>query len=413
MRNIILFDNDTRDHLLPFTFTKPACEIRLGIFTIREKWEHWLEGSSSYITVDYLSEKYDITISEHNYLINGSLIPSKELCTQILEMEEGEAMLKGGELLAAVLNKDQFERLMTDSVEELSSFEVENFPIEKLNNVWDIFLLNDSAIRSDFEWLTEGRTSAPLSSTNRVIGDHNLFLEEGTKAECAVFNTSDGPIYLGSDSEVMEGVTIRGPFVLGEGSIVKMGAKIYGGTTIGPDCVVGGEIKNSVLFANSNKSHEGYLGNSVIGEWCNLGADTNCSNMKNNWSDIKIWNYVSGDFKESGQMKAGLFMGDFSMSGINTMFNTGTIVGLCCNVFGSEMSSKFIPSFSWGGGKDFNSYKPDKAFATIEKMMRSKGKFLNSEDRLLLLKVFEETAKYRFWEKAEKGSEKKFYNLFD
>lgn len=412
MKNLILFDNDTRDYLLPFTFTRPVCEIRLGILTIREKWEHWLNGNASYITQDYLSDKYDITISERNYLINGSLLPSQDLCSQISQMEDGEAMLKDGELLAAVLNRDQFERLMTDSVEELSSFEIDDSPLSKINHLWDIFLLNDKAIQSDFELITKGRTSAPLSATNTVIGEGSIFLEPGAEVECAILNTKSGPIYIGKDATVMEGSLIRGPFVLCEDGVVKMGAKIYGGTTIGPNCVVGGEIKNVVMFGNSNKAHEGYLGNSVIGEWCNLGADTNCSNLKNNWSEIKVWNYVARDFKNSGHIKAGLFMGDFTMTSINAMFNTGTVVGLCCNIFGSDLPPKFIPSFSWGGSQDFATYKPDKAFATIEKVMKAKNQFLGTQDRLILLKVFEETSIYRTWEDT-KGKEKKFFNLFE
>ncbi len=413
MRNIILFDNDTRDHLLPFTFIRPACELRVGILTIREKWEHWLQGNCSFITVDYLSEKYDITISERNYLINGSLLPNDQVCKQVLSMEDGEAMLLGGELLAAVLNKDQFERLMTDNIEELSSFEIEDIEVQKLNNLWDIFQLNGEAIISDFQVLSQKQNSEKLSKTNQVIGEYPVFVEKGVQAECAIFNTTEGPVYLGKNSQVMEGSLIRGPFSLGEKSVVKMGAKIYGGTTIGPGCTVGGEIKNVVLLANSNKSHEGYLGNSVIGEWCNLGADTNCSNLKNNWSNIKIWNYVASDFKDSEQIKAGLFLGDYSMTGINTMFNTGTVVGLCCNIFGSEMPPKFIPSFSWGGGTKFATYMPDKVFATIEKMMKSKKSFFGTEERLLLLKVFEETMKYRSWENNAKSGDKKFYNLFE
>ena len=398
MRNIILFDNETRDRLLPFTYTRPVCEIRTGILTIREKWEKWLSGKVSFITQDYLSEKYDILISERNYLINGSVLPSQEICSLIRQMEDGEAMLLKGEVIAAVLDRDQFSRLMYDDIEELSSFELKETPVSKLNNVWDIFLVNESAIRSDYQLMTQGRASSPISQTNKVIGSQNVFLEPGAKVECAILNAEKGPIYIGKNAEVMEGAIIRGPFVLGEGSVVKMGAKIYGPTSIGPSCTVGGEIKNVVMFGHANKGHEGYLGNSVIGEWCNLGADTNCSNLKNNWSEVKVWDYTKERFSPSGQIKAGLFMGDYSMAGINTMFNTGTVVGCFCNIFGSGFPRNFIPSFSWGGHSGFSTYDPGKAFDAIEGMMKIHGQTFPAEDRLIMLKIFEETAKYRSWE---------------
>jgi UDP-N-acetylglucosamine diphosphorylase/glucosamine-1-phosphate N-acetyltransferase len=413
MKNIILFDNETRDRLLPFTFSRPVCEIRVGLLTIREKWELWLKGNASYITQDYLSDKYDITISERNYLINGAVLPTAELCSLLRQMEDGEAMLHKGELIAAVLDRDEFNRLMEDDVEELSSFELGDTPLQKINNIWDIFLLNDAAIRSDFEMLTKGRKSQPVSDSNKVIGSRDaIFLEEGAVMEAATLNANTGPIYIGNNAQVMEGALIRGPFALGAESVVKMGAKIYGATAAGPGCVLGGEIKNVVLFSNSNKAHEGYLGNSVIGEWCNIGADTNCSNLKNTWSDVKIWSYVTTNFESSGQIKAGLFMGDYSMAGINSMFNTGSVVGLCCNVFGSGFPPKFVPSFSWGGGEKFTTYDPEKAFQSVERMMKMHGRELNPEDRVLLLQIFEETAKYRKWEKPEEGS-RKFFKLFE
>ena len=287
MRNIILFDNEIRDRLLPFTFTRPVCEIRVGILTIREKWEKWLNGKVSFITQDYLSDKYDILISERNFLINGSVMPNQEICSLIRQMEDGEAMLLNGELISAVLDRNQFNRLMYDEIEDLSSFELQDTPILKLNNIWDIFLVNEKAIQSDFQLLTKGRVSAPISGTNQVLGKANVFLEPGVKMECAILNAEKGPIYIGKSSHIMEGAIIKGPFAIGDNSSVKMGAKIYGPTSIGPSCTVGGEIKNVVIFGHSNKGHEGYLGNSVIGEWCNLGADTNCSNLKNNWSEVK------------------------------------------------------------------------------------------------------------------------------
>ncbi|MEZ4961311.1 MAG: GlmU family protein [Saprospiraceae bacterium] len=412
MKNIILFDNEIRDLLLPFTFIRPVCLIRLGALTIKEKWERWLKGNASYITQDYLSEKYDITISERNFLINGSVLPTQEICSLINQMEDGEAMLLNGELIAAVLDRDQFNRLMYDDVEELTSFEAKDTPILKLNHIWDIFRLNDAAIRSDIELLTQGRKSQPAPPSNTIIGHGLIFIENGAKLEGATLNASQGPIYIGKNAEVMEGALIRGPFVLGENSVVKMGAKIYGPTSIGPDSVVGGEVKNVVILGNSNKGHEGYLGNSVIGEWCNLGADTNSSNLKNNWGEVKIWSYNTGTFEPSGQTKAGLFMGDYSMAGINSMFNTGTVVGVCCNIFGGDFLPKFIPSFSWGGKDNFSTYIPEKAYEAIERMMNAKGQTFEPQDRLLLLKIFEETAQFRPWENKEDGP-RKFFKLFE
>lgn len=401
MRNIILFDNETRDRLLPFTFTRPVCEIRTGILSIRQKWENWLKGKVSYITQDYLSDKYDILISERNFLINGSVLPTQEVCSLIKQMEDGEAMLLEGELIAAVLDRDQFNRLMYDDIEELSSFELKETPIRKLNNVWDIFLQNGDAIKADYQILTNGRQSAPISPTNQVLGKENIFIEKGASVECAILNATKGPIYIGENATIMEGAMIRGPFALGEKGVVKMGAKIYGPTSIGPRCTVGGEIKNVVIFGNSNKGHEGYLGNAVIGEWCNLGADTNCSNLKNNWSEVKIWDYNKGGFSKSGQLKAGLFMGDYSMAGINTMFNTGTVVGACCNIFGSGFPRNYVPSFTWGGANGFATYDPGKAFDAIDSMQKIHGHTFTPEDRLVLLNIFEATSQYRHWESEE------------
>ncbi|MBI1227328.1 MAG: glucose-1-phosphate thymidylyltransferase [Bacteroidetes bacterium] len=412
MKNLILFDNETREHLLPFTFTRPVCEIRLGAMSNRERWEKWMNGKASYITQDYLSERYDITISEINYLINGSVLPSHEIVSLINQMENGGAMLLDGELIAAVLDRNQFNRLMYDDIEDLNSFEIKQSPVLKMNRLWDICQLNEQAIISDYKLLTSGRISQNLSKTNTIIGDGQIFLEEGAQVEGAILNATKGPIYIAHGAEVMEGTIIRGPFVLGANSKVKMGAKIYGPTSIGANCVIGGEVKNVVMFSHSNKGHEGYLGNSVIGEWCNLGADTNSSNLKNNWSYVKLWSYVSGQLEQTDQLKIGLMMGDYSMCGINSMFNTGTVTGLCCNIFGTGFLPKFIPSFSWGGSDNFTTYIPEKAFEAVERMMTIHGHRLEAEERLLLMNVFEETAKYRPWEQKEETG-RKFFKLFE
>jgi UDP-N-acetylglucosamine diphosphorylase/glucosamine-1-phosphate N-acetyltransferase len=290
---------------------------------------------------------------------------------------------------------------MYDDLEELTSFEVTETPFRKLNALWDIFILNGEEIVADFEVLTKGRSSQPVPASNTIIGNGLIFLEPGAKVEGATLNASEGPIYIGKNALVMEGSLIRGPFALGENSVVKMGAKIYGPTTVGPHSTVGGEIKNVVIFGNTSKGHEGYLGNSVIGEWCNLGADTNCSNLKNNWSKVSLWSYVSGKFEQTGELKAGLFMGDHSMCGINTMFNTGTVTGICCNIFGADFQPKFIPSFSWGGNGNFTTYRTDKALEAIDRMMSIHKQTLDTMDRVILLKVFEDTLKYRTWDTSE------------
>ncbi len=396
MENIILFDTEARGNLLPLTFTRPVCELRIGILTIREKWEKWLQGKASYITEDYLTDKFDITIAEKNFIINGSVLPSKELCTLISQMEDNESFLQNGELIVAKIDSNQFDRLMNDEdIGELTGYEVGDTPFLKINHLWDIFLHNDAAIRSDFELLTTGRQSNPLSDSNRVFGRENIFLAEGAKIEGASLNATLGPIYIGKEAEIMEGAAVRGPFSLGKKARLKMGAKVYGPTTIGPFSVVGGEVKNSLILGHSNKAHDGYLGNSVIGEWCNLGADTNNSNLKNNYSEVRLWNYISETFEPTGQQFCGLIMGDHSKCAINTMFNTGTVVGVSANIFGGGFPPNFVPSFSWGGVENSSVYQFDKAFETAERVMNRRNKELNVYERLILLKVFEETAKFR------------------
>lgn len=401
MANIILFDNEVREQLLPLTFTRPVCELRTGILTIREKWELQLKHPVSYITQDYLAEKYPIDYGSENFVINGGVLPSPQLLRLIQQMGFNEAFLQGDELIAAKLDEKQFEQLIHDEdIQELRGLDLEDTEYQKISRPWDLFAHNGAAIESDFTLLTKGRASQPLSASNRVIGDPSrIFLEEGAQAEGAVFNTQQGPIYLGKNSLVMEGALIRGGFALCEGAVVKMGAKIYGPTTIGPYCRVGGEINNCVLQANSNKGHDGYLGNSVLGEWCNLGADTNSSNLKNNYEEVRLWDYTEDKFTPTGLQFCGLVMGDHSKCAINTMFNTGTVVGVSANVFGPGFQRNFVPSFSWGGPQGMQTYRADKAFETVERVMARRDQEFDVQDRLILLRVFEETAKYRSWEK--------------
>ncbi len=400
MVNIILFDNEVREHLLPLTYTRPVCELRIGILTIREKWERWMNARVSYITQDYLAEKYAIEYMGDNFLINGSVLPSDQLCRLLAQMDKGDALLQGDELVAARLDEEQMERLMHDEdFGELRGFDLENTNYLKINNLWDFYRLNDAALREDFELITRRRTSQPISTTNRCIGEEQIFLEPGAKVEFSTLNATTGPIYVGAHAEIMEGCLIRGGLAMGEGAILKMGAKIYGPTTIGPYCKVGGEVNNSVLNGYSNKAHDGFLGNSVLGEWCNLGADTNTSNLKNNYDEVRLWNYPAGRFTPTGQQFCGLVMGDHAKCGINTMFNTGTVVGVCANVFGDGYPRNFIPSFAWGGAAGYQTFRIDKAYETIERVMARRDRSFEVEDRLILLRIYEDSAKYRVWEK--------------
>lgn len=403
MKNIILFDPDTREQLLPLTFTRPVSELRCGILTIKEKWALWLDGLCSYITQDYLSEKYPIRIAEDNYIINGAVLPNTALTKLIEQLDFNEALLHKGELLAARLNRMQLHNLMSEhDIEELKGIEIEDTEFEVISNVWDIFLLNDVALKSDFAQITDGRTSQPLSSSNTVVGDASqIFLEEGAVVEASILNTKAGPIYVGKNAEIMEGCIVRGGLALCEGAQLKMGAKIYGACTFGPHSKVGGEVTNSVLIANSNKGHDGYLGNSVLGEWCNLGADTNTSNLKNTYEEVKLWSYPKGGFAKTGVQFLGLIMGDHSKAGINTMFNTGTVVGVCANVFGAGFPRNFVPSYSWGGATGFETYQIKKAFITAERVLARRKRTLSEADRAILQHIFDTTAQYRTWEKAK------------
>jgi len=403
MLNIILFDSDARAHLQPLTATRPMGELRLGITTLREKWEHRLRGSTSYITQEYLQEKYPIRIEDENVIINSGIVPNDLLCRRIDDLRVSEALLHHGELVAARLNEEQFEHLIDDEeVHALQGTELEDsVPLTFINRLWDLTRLNGPAIADDFQLLTSGRKSQPISPTNRLIGPtQNVFLEEGVKMECCILNATAGPIYIGKNTEVMEGCMLRGPLSIGADCIVKMGAKIYGGTSIGSGCRVGGEVTRSILFPNSNKAHDGYLGDSVLGEWCNLGADTNNSNLKNNYSEVKLWDYASEKFEKTGQQFVGLIMGDHSKCAINTMFNTGTVVGVSANVHGAGFPRNFVPDFSWGGPEGgYRTYKFAEACATAETVMGRRNQPFTELEKAILYHVYDRTARFRSWEK--------------
>ncbi|MEO6760271.1 MAG: putative sugar nucleotidyl transferase [Saprospiraceae bacterium] len=404
MVNILLFDTDARGHLLPLTATRPTGELRLGILTLREKWERHLRGSVSYITQEYLQQKYPIHIEEENLIISGNLVPDAAICRRLEQINLGEALLRNGELVAARLRESQIETLIEDEeVGELYGTELEaDFPLSYLTHLWDFNRLNAAALLADFALLTTGRSSQPISTTNHLIGPiKNLFVEAGVEMECCILNVSAGPIYIGAKAKIMEGAMLRGPISIGAGTEVKMGAKIYGPTTIGPGCRVGGEVTRSILLANSNKGHDGFLGDAVLGEWCNLGADTNNSNLKNNYSEVKLWDYETEKFEKSGQQFVGLIMGDHAKCGINTMFNTGTVVGAFANIFGAGYPRNFVPDFAWGGPDGgYRSYKLEEAFLTASLVMARRQIDFTDLDKAILRQVFSLTAKYRNWEKG-------------
>lgn len=392
--NYILFDNRFRDHLLPLTYTRPIADLRIGIVTIREKWEHFLNSKCSHFTQDYLREKFPLISKSENTLINGGLIPDANLLKSIQGLKTGQSLVSDGECLAVCLTAEGLAgfnpcnaRIYEEIIYENKFLQV-TFP-------FDIFSLNGECLKQDFEWMTNGKKSAEISSTNQVLSPENVFLEEGAKVECAILNASTGPIYIGRDAEIMEGSVVRGPFALGESSTVKLSAKIYGPTTIGPHSKVGGELNNVVIQGYSNKGHDGFLGNSVIGEWCNLGADTNNSNLKNNYAEVKIWNYVENRFKGTGLQFCGLIMGDHSKCGINTMFNTGTVVGVFANIFGSGFPRNFVPSYAWGGPHGFQEYKKVAAFYVAKLVMERRHIEFDEVEKRMLEHVFEESQKYR------------------
>ncbi|MFD1316661.1 GlmU family protein [Namhaeicola litoreus] len=387
--NYILFDGPSRPGLLPLTYTKPVADLRIGILTIREKWEKLLGSTTTTITEDYLSEKFPLVELEQNVLINAAVLPNSKLIETIFELSENQMILYKDEIIAFFSKEDQ----------EINFEEFEKIHFEEnlviLKNTWDLFEFNEVALKSDFELLTEGRKSAPIPKNVQCINKELIFLEEGVSIDFAILNASKGPIYLGKHSEIMEGTAIRGPFAILEHGVVKMGSKVYGATTVGPKSKIGGEVHNVILSGNSSKGHDGYLGNSVIGEWCNIGADTNNSNLKNDYSTVKSWNYEENRFVNTGLQFCGLIMGDHSKCGINTMFNTGTVVGVSANIFGSDFPRNFIPSFSWGGSKGYTTYTIEKAFATVERVMNRKNEVFTKHDQNILKHVFELTSGYR------------------
>jgi len=386
-----MFDDQSRNNLLPLTFTRPLADIRIGILTIREKWETLLKAKTSTLTESYLSAKYPTIKDSQNILINGSVCPHPELVNEINSLKPNQALVTKDSIIALHLNAEDLDVSGEMDISGIEEIQTELEPL-KLNEVWEIFSKNGDALKKDFELITKRRKSEKLSPTNKTIGDHDIFIEKGARVEFSILNTTNGPIYIGKDSEIMEGSIIRGPFALCDHAVVKMGTKIYGPTTIGPYSKVGGEINNSVIFGYSNKAHDGFLGNSVIGEWCNIGANTNNSNLKNSYDEVKLWNYSQKTFVETGLQFCGVIMGDHSKTGISTMFNTGTIVGVNVNVFGAGFQRNFIPSFSWGGTSGFKIYDYKKAIKVAEAMYDRRGKVFDAIEKDILINLFDLTA---------------------
>jgi UDP-N-acetylglucosamine diphosphorylase/glucosamine-1-phosphate N-acetyltransferase len=401
MRNIILFDDDNWRHLLPITYMRPLGDIRVGILTMAEKWAILHKASVSFITQDHLSSKFPAVVKEDNLLINSACFPTEKLVAYTETLKLNESLMYHDELIAARLDKVQFDKLINnEEADEIKAIDISNEEdcIHKITHPTMLFSLNGKEITIDFARITSGRTSAPISSTNTVLGSHPVFFEEGVTAECVIFNATEGPIYIGKNCHIMEGAMIRGPFGMGEKSVVKMGAKIYSNTSMGPGCKVGGEVQNVVFQANSNKGHDGYLGNSAIGEWCNFGAGSNNSNLKNNYEDVKLWSYITERFEKTNLQFCGMIMGDHSKCAISTTFNTGTVIGVSANIFGSGFPRNFVPSFSWGGPQGYTTYDIKKAIATAKRVMERRGVTLTDHDIKILEYTYFESARWRTWE---------------
>ncbi|MEE9462089.1 MAG: GlmU family protein [Bacteroidales bacterium] len=393
--NYILFDPpETWENLLPLTFSRPVCEIRTGILTVKEKWDKRLQSKASILTRSYLQTKFILHIEDDNVFINGSVLPEDSLLNEIKNLPAGTSLYAGDIFVAVRLDRDEAAGFEMGKYQQGDRVTLSISPLV-ITHPWDIFALNGQALEADFQLLTKNRVSAEPSRTNMVLKPENVFIENDARIEAAILNAETGPIYIGEHAEIMEGSMVRGPFAIGEYATLKMGAKIYGPTTIGPFSMAGGEIKNSVIFSYSNKVHEGYLGNSVLGDWCNLGADTNNSNLKNNYAEVKLWNYHEEKLVSTGLQFCGLIMGDHSKCGINTMFNTGTVVGVNANIYGAGFPPNFVPSFSWGGAAGFTTYQLHKAFEVATEVMKRRDRLFDQTEKDILRAIFEMTEKYR------------------
>ncbi len=391
---VLLFDDAVlRQQLLPFTFTRPVADLRVGIMTIHDKWGHYLPADFGFATSSYLSSRFPAI--QASFWINGAVCPDTSLAEAIQLLSPGQGIYMDDVLVAAHAPG-------TDWRPEDSGLERIAYPhsVVLIDRPWKIFQLNAAELQKDFDLLTKDRESAPITDKHTVVyGRENLFLEEGVSIRAAIIDAEKGPVYLGKNSTVMEGAIIKGSLALMEGATVSIGAKLRGDSTVGPYCKVGGELSNTVMHSYSNKGHDGFLGNAVVGQWCNLGADTNCSNMKNNYSPVKVFDHHTGSFTDTGGTFCGLLMGDHSKTGISTMLNTGTVVGVSANIFGTGFPRQFIPSFAWGGAAGFSTFKIDKVFETAEAMMSRREVIMNDEDKAILQQIYQDTAQHRVWEK--------------
>jgi UDP-N-acetylglucosamine diphosphorylase/glucosamine-1-phosphate N-acetyltransferase len=401
MRNLILFDDETREHLLPLTHTRPACMLRTGIMTICEKWEYYLNGKASFITSEYLTNKFPIRIEDENLVINGAILPHPRLVKLINDLKPDEALTSEGDLVAANIPGSEFDSIIDGTFgNEIAGYTLTETPVSQIRRNWDLLRLCESEIQSDYHILTHNRTTQHPDPSNTILGNGGFFMEQGASVSASTFNTNTGPIYIGKGATIMEGCLLRGPVAICEGAILKLGTKIYGPTVIGPYSKVGGEINHSIILGYSNKAHDGYIGNSIIGEWCNLGAGTNVSNLKNNYAEVRMWNYVMQKFEDTGQQFLGIVMGDHTKCGISTMFNTGTVIGLSANVFGAGYPRSFIPSFSWGGVTGWQTFQIDKAIELASTVMERRGLSLTDTDKEILQHEFQVSAPFRTWEKS-------------
>jgi len=397
---IVLFDNDSwRIKLFPLSLTRPVSNLRIGILTIDQKWSKYFNVPVSFITESYLDKKFPLnSFSGAVLIIQGNILPDELLCEKLYNLKTGEALISAGTVIAFKTEVSDPNDILFFHFNKLKPKDYNpvfaDFEINRISYPEDVFSNNGEEIKKDFELITKGRTSARLSSTNQILGD-NIFLEEGVSAEFATFNTTKGPIYLGKSSQVWEGSLVRGPFALCDQSILKMGTRVYSNVTVGPDSTVGGELNTCVIWGNSNKGHDGYLGSSVMGEWCNWGADTNNSNMKNNFKDVRMYDYQNNSYRNTGLQFCGAIMGDHVRCAINTAFNTGTVVGVGANVFGGGVPPTYIPDFSWGGVDGFTEYDLEKMFQTSELVFRRRNRKFDEIEQNLLQSVYNLTKNYR------------------
>ncbi len=391
---ILLSDAGLHKHLLPLTHTRPVGQLRAGILSIAELWQHITDLPVGFRTENYLQTKYPPLAGGRLWEVHGGVLPTTAFCAAVLDLEPGQTLMHDGKPLAFCTDGNAHVAAMDWNLPPAYFPQVEFMgPVQVIQRPWHLFLYCAAAVTQDFHLLTEGRRSEPLSALNTVIGDPKLiFLEPGAKVEASILNTTNGPIHLGHGAEIMEGCMVRGPFALGAHAQLKMGTKIYGACSFGPDCRVGGEVNNSVILGYSNKGHDGFLGNSVLGEWCNLGADTNTSNLKNTYGEVQAWSYAANALVATGQQFLGLVMGDHTKCGINTMFNTGTVAGVCANIFGSGYPPKHIPAFAWGGAEGFSTAKPDKVFSTCRLVMERRHMPFTAQDEDILRHIFEYTS---------------------